>query len=199
MFAYCGNNPVMGYDPNGYVNGWGMVAGLLLVAASIGCIVASGGAATPVGSVLLLQAGAILGVTGVRTTTCAYEEAVMVMDVSVSAPFTSEKKGASLVIDFEENSFDLYGHYGYSASNGGSPATYSVGKVYNYEGSGGYADEFVNAGGSYQWLGVDYCRSPDLEPDSCYAKSITFGLPGTKGVSAYAGVDYFYQICYWEF
>ncbi len=198
MFAYCENNPVMGYDPSGYANGWGILAGITLIVAGIGCIVASGGAATSVGAALLIQAGTILGATGAVTTYCAAEESVMVVDVSTSGPIDADKKGVSLVIDFEASSFDLYGHYGYSASVGGSPVTYSVGKVYNYEGSGDYKDNFVNAGGSIGWIGGDYCRSPDLDPDSCNARSITFGLPGTKGAGAYVGADYFYQIGYWE-
>jgi hypothetical protein len=198
MFAYCNNNPVMGYDPTGYANGWGVFTGILLLAAGVSCIVASAGAATPVGTALMIQAGTLLGVTGVVTTGCAVEESVMVMDVSVSDPLSSEKKGMSLVIDFEDSSFDLYGHYGYSASTGGSPVTYSVGTVNNYENSGDYGDNFVNAGGSVGWFGVDYCRSPDLDPASCSAKSFTFGIPCTKGSGAYAGADFFYQIGYWE-
>lgn len=198
MFAYCNNNPVMGYDPTGYANVWGVFTGVLLLVAGVGCIAASGGAATPVGTALMLQAGALLGVTGLVTTDCAVEESVMVVDVSVSDPLSSEKKGLSLVIDFEDSSFDLYGHYGYSASIGGSPVTYSVGTVNNYKNSGDYGDNFVNAGGSVGWFGIDYCRSPDLDPASCSAKSFTFGLPGTKGTGAYIGADFFYQLGYWE-
>jgi len=198
LFAYCNNNPVMGYDPSGYVNEWGVFAGVLLIIAGVGCIAATGGAATPAGAALLMQAGVMLGATGYVTTKCAAQEAVMVIDVSASDPVTSEKKGASLVIDFEESSFDLYGHYGQTVSKGGSPITYAVGTVYNYEDSGDYSGAFVNAGGSVHWIGGDYCRSPDLDPKSCYAQSITFGLPGTKGAGAYVGADYFYQIAYWE-
>ena len=64
--------------------------------------------------------------------------------------------------------------------------------------SGDYSEEFVNVGGSAGWIGADYCRSPDLNPESCNAKSITFGLPGTKGFGGYVGADFFYQIAYWE-
>ena len=188
----------MGYDPSGYVNAWGILAGAALIVAGAGCIIASGGAATPIGAACWVQAGVLLGVTGVITTNCAAEESVMVVDVSASAPLTNVKKGASLVIDFQDDSFDLYGHYGYTSSVGGSPITYSAGKVYNYEESGDYSEEFVNIGGSYGWIGADYCRSPDLNPSSCNARSITFGLPGTTGAGAYVGADFFYQIYYLE-
>ena len=197
MFAYCNNNPVAGFDPSGYANGWGILAGALLIVAGVGCIFASGGAATPAGAALFVQAGVMLGVTGAITTDCAVEESVMVVDVSASDPFTAEKKGISLVIDFEDSTFDLYGHYGYTMSKGGSPITFSAGKVYNYENSGDYSGEFVNGGGYAGWIGGDYCRSPDVDPESCNARSITFGLPGTRGMGTYIGADYFFQLGYW--
>lgn len=34
MFAYCGNNPVMGYDPTGHWDWGGVIAGLIFVAIS---------------------------------------------------------------------------------------------------------------------------------------------------------------------
>ena len=47
---------------------------------------------------------------------------------------------------------------------------------------------------SLNWLGADYCRSPDTNIDSVSAFSATFGLPFTKGKNAYAGWDNYVQI-----
>ena len=35
MFAYCGNSPVMGYDPTGRINWEGFITGLVIVAAAV--------------------------------------------------------------------------------------------------------------------------------------------------------------------
>ena len=198
LFAYCANNPVMGYDPTGYVSWWGVLAGAALTVAGVAVAVASYGVGSPVGAALIMQGGALIAATGIVTTSCAIEESAMVIDVSVSDSSTGRKVGNSLVIDFEDETFDLYAHDGITASTpNGSPFTYAVGKVYNYEDIGDYGGAFVNGGASYDWFGVDYCRSPDLNPDSTYAKSFTFGLPGTKGVNGYVGWDYYYHIGAW--
>lgn len=65
MFAYCGNNPVMGYDPTGAVD-WGTFAegaGLMSVGVTaiiVAAAVASGGACVP----LLIAAGATFAAGG---------------------------------------------------------------------------------------------------------------------------------------
>ena len=198
LFEYCANNPVMGYDPTGYVSWWGVLAGAVLTVAGVAVAVASYGVGSPLGAALIMQGGALIAATGIVTTTCAIEESAMVIDVSVSDSSTGQKIGNSLVIDFEDETFDLYAHDGITASTpNGSPLTYSVGKVYNYDDIGDYGGAFVNGGASYNWFGVDYCRSPDLDPSSTYAQSFTFGLPGTTGVNGYVGWDYYYQIGSW--
>ena len=198
MIAYCGNNPVMGYDPAGYVNWWGVLAGAVLTIAGVAVAVASYGVGSPLAATLILEGGALIAATGIVTMDCAIEESAMVIDVSVSDSSTNHKIGNSLVIDFADNTFDLYAHDGGTASTpGGSPLTYSVGKVYNYDDIGDYGGAFVNGGISYDWFGVDYCRSPDLNPDSVYAESFTFGLPGTKCLNGYIGWDYYYPIGSW--
>ena len=66
MFAYCGNNPVMGYDPTGAVD-WGTFAegaGLVsvgLTALVVAAAVVSGGACVP----LLIAAGATFAAGGI--------------------------------------------------------------------------------------------------------------------------------------
>ena len=105
-----------------------------------------------------------------------------------------------LVIDFDDETADLYGHVGYSVPV--SPIgsfSYSVGTVFNYEEPGDYAGAFVNAGATYNWLGVDYCRSPDMNENSVSALSITFGIPGPSKFSGYLGIDDFWQIGCWDF
>ena len=196
MFAYCGNNPVMGYDPTGYVSWWGVLAGVVLTVAGVALAVASGGIGSPIGAALIFEGAALIATTGVATTVCAIEESAMVIDISAS--FDGRKVGNSLVIDFEDETFDLYAHDGFTASMpDGSPLTYSVGRVFNYDNIGDYGGEFVNVGGSCRWLGFDYCRSPDLDPNSTSARSITFGLPGTQKINGYVGWDYYYQIGSW--
>ena len=197
MYAYCSNNPVMGYDPTGYICWWGVLAGVALTVAGVAIAVASYGVGSPVGAALMLQGGALIAATGIVTTECAVTEATMVIDISTS---TSEgrKMGGSLVIDFEDETFDLYGHDGMTASTpNGSPITYSVGFVFNYDNIGDYGGPFINCGGSYRWFGIDYCRSPDLDPASTSAMSFTFGLPGTSKVSGYVGWDNYYHIGAW--
>ena len=91
--------------------------------------------------------------------------------------------------------FDLYGHTRATASTpGGSPVTYAVGIVNNYDSVEDYGGDFINAGVSYNWLGIDYCRAPNLNSNYVSAVSITFGLPWTTGVNGYIGWDYYFPI-----
>ena len=99
--------------------------------------------------------------------------------------------GASLVIDFENSTYDLYGHSGATVSKSFG-AAYAVGEVYNYEEIGDYGGAFINMGGSIKGFGIDYCRSPDLYADSVSARSWTFSAP--SGNSFYVGWDYYYPV-----
>lgn len=197
LFSYCSNNPVTGVDYTGYFNWGGFLTGVGITAVGIALIIATAGAAAPaVAAVAGVAIGAATVSTGVTMMEAAATDSVMVMDISVSMSGDGVKNGTSLVLDFGENTYDVYAHEGYTASNGGSPITYSTGIVFNYETVGDYGGPFVNAGGSCDWLGLDYCRSPDTNIDSVSAVSITFGLPGTKGVHCYVGWDNYRQITF---
>ena len=195
LFAYCSNNPVMGVDYIGYFHLGGFLAGVGITVVGIALIAATAGAATPA---VVALAGAVVGTatvsTGVTMMGAAATDSVMVIDASTSISGDGVKNGASLVLDFGESTYDVYAHGGYTVSKGGSPITYSTGIVFNYETVGDYGGPFVNVGGSYDWLGFDYCRSPDTNIDSVSAASITFGLPGTKGIGRYVGWDNYRQI-----
>ena len=196
LYVYCGNNPVMGYDPTGYVNWWGVAAAVTLVVAGIAVMALSAGMGTAAGVAMVSYAGLFIASSGVVVADCAFQESAMVVDVSVTN-VGNEKMGSSLVIDFEKNTFDLYSHIGVTTSYGSSsPLTISVGQVHNYQEIGDYGGEFINVGANFNSLGGDYCRAPNLDPDAVSATSITFGFP-TSGFSCYAGSDYYYHVKSW--
>ena len=65
LYAYCGNNPVMGYDPTGHWD-WNLFckvsAGVLLVGALIGATVFTGGIAGTIATIALsAAAGGFVG------------------------------------------------------------------------------------------------------------------------------------------
>jgi hypothetical protein len=74
LYSYCGNNPVMGYDPMGTFN-WGtFLKGALMVATAASAIaisIATFGAATPLAMAIVagvtLGAGVLTGVNGIAT------------------------------------------------------------------------------------------------------------------------------------
>ena len=159
--------------------------------------VASCGIGSPIGAVLVLEAGVLIGTTGAITTMCAIEESTMVLDASISNSTTSQKIGISLVIDFKNETFDLYGHEGITASTPGSPFSYSVGIVTNYEKPGDYGGTFYDCGITKDWIGLEYSKSPEFSSTAVRAASISFGIPGLSSFSAYAGIDYYYQLGCW--
>ncbi|MBR6411198.1 MAG: hypothetical protein IKS35_07430, partial [Clostridia bacterium] len=181
----------------GCVCWWGVLVGAAMAVIGLAVTVASCGIGSPLGATLVLEAGIIIGTTGMITTQCAIEESAMVIDASVSNRVTSQRTGLSLVIDFKNETFDLYGHEGLTASTPGSPVSYSVGIVHNYEKPGDYGGHFINCGLAYNGIGAEYSRSPDVSPNSVAAVSITFGLLGSSVATAYVGWDYYHQICTW--
>ena len=60
MFAYCNNNPIMGYDPTGTWDWGGVIIGLALVAAGI-ITVATAGTAAPVAATIVAAATTTTG------------------------------------------------------------------------------------------------------------------------------------------
>ena len=169
MFAYCGNNPVVGYDPTGLIN-WGGVAigfGLaILTVVAVATTIATAGAASPLLATTITTIGTAtsvaLGEAAFVTTVGAYTEAPVVYDVTVVGGH--DRAGASLVYDFGENTSEFYLHTG-AQNKSDISVTVGSGFVLNYEEPGAYAGEFidVNLSGEYKGasLGIDYCTSPE--------------------------------------
>ena len=184
MFAYCGNNPVMGYDPTGHWDWGGVITGLGIIAITT-AIVATCGIATVAGA---LVAGAAI-TTGAVTTYAAATDSVMVADLSYSYQKSGPlyaKGGISLVIDFEQDESNLYVHggggYGYS-----SGVSYSTGIVSNYEEPQDYSGAFADVSITNN-IGIDHCWTPqDGIVNSTQATCITF----SPGLSYGIGYDHF--------
>ncbi len=171
MFAYCENDPIAQSDPTGEFNLWGFVLGLAEVAVGIAIAPLDGGATF---------------YTGCVTTVAAATEEVMVIDASVS--YCGNKEGACVVIDFGNNTYDTYMHYGTYAGTDLSPTfTYSVGFVGNYNQIGDYGGHFIEGDVSVGPLGLSSCGDPD-NPNGAYASCITVST-SISPISASVGYD----------
>ena len=168
MYAYCENNPVMGYDPSGMINWGGVFAGIVIGAIAVAAVavtVATAGAASPlvaaVGTAVGTTVSAALVEASVVTTAGAIAEAPVVYDVTVVGG--DDRAGASLVYDFSENTSDFYLHTGKQSKEDLS-LTFGSGFVFNYDEPGDYAGEFLDVSASTDYkgasLGIDYCTSP---------------------------------------
>ena len=186
LFAYCGNNPVTGYDPTGHWDWGGILVGLSIIA-SVAITVATCGIASPLAAVF---AGAAV-TTGVVTTYAAATDSTMVIDVSYSyqiTPNTYGKGGASLVIDFEEDEMNVYAHGG-GGRGISSGMSYAVGLVGNYEEAKDYSEYFVDIGVGMN-IGIDHGWDPRVPYDvATNSISVTF----SSGFSFNAGIDYYYK------
>ena len=162
---YCGNDPINKYDPTGHF----AISTLVLII---------------VGAAVLTTAGAI--------TYGAVTDTPVVLDFSVSAGMgagVGGKVGMSIVLDFKNDSFGFYPHYGYyyGAKYNTFGFSYSVGLISNYENEGDYAGPFVDFGGGF-YGGIDHCYNPRYPYDNAVrASSITFG----NNIGAYYGYDYY--------
>jgi len=165
MFVYCNNNPVMYTDPTGEF----AISTLVLVIAGIA---------------VLTTASAI--------TYGAITDTPVVLDISLSVGVGADvgvKVGLSVVLDFKNESFGFYPHYGcyYGMKFNAIGVSYSVGLISNYENEGDYAGPFTSMGGGYL-VGIDHCYDPRYDHDGTVkANSLTFG--NNKGV--YYGYDYY--------
>ena len=183
LYAYCGNNPVMGYDPTGHWDWGGVVIGLGIIAATV-VTVATFGVATPVGG--LIATAAI--VTGTAMTYAAATDSTMVIDMSISHQVdeTYGKTGGSIVIDFKNDEANFYTHCGIGVGVGDG-LSYSVGLVSNYDEPSDYALHFVdvNAGNK---IGIDHCWNPMEDYNTATkATSITFSSSYGGGI----GYDFY--------
>ena len=100
LFAYCNNNPVMGYDPTGNWD-WG---GVLVGAALIGTGVAIGIWGGPLSLAGAAAVGYVIDM-GLVTCYAAATDSAMVVDVSGSTGAAAYyfKGGTSAVIDFGDD------------------------------------------------------------------------------------------------
>ena len=211
MFAYCNNNPVMGYDPTGLVNLGGVAIGIglaLLTVAAVAITVVTAGAASPLVATATVAIGTAVSValaeSAITTTIGAVNEAPVVYDLTVTCG--NQRNGCSLVHDYETNVSDVYLHDG-KTSNGAYGTTYGTGLVYNYDKPGDYAGTFYDASVSGKLnnadLGVDFCTDPInlqsgfSEGGGSYAWLLTSGLstptPGIQRRITY-GIDYYWQV-----
>ena len=210
MFAYCNNNPIMGYDPTGLVNWGGVAAGVgigILSVFAIAATVATAGAASPllaaVGSAVGMAMSAALVEASVVTTVGAVQEAPIVYDVTVTNGH--DKIGCSLVYDFGANTTDIYLHEGVQSYNDYG-ATFGSGFVFNYDSPGDYAGEFYDVSYSTNVkganVGIDGCTDPqNLQGTTSGSSAILF----TSGLSASISInkgpnfsyDYYWQVAYY--
>ena len=148
LFIYCGNNPVMGYDPAGTWNWGGFILGLGIVAATV-ITVATFGVGSAAGAMVAMAAIA----TGTTMMAAAATDSTLVIDVSASLSDGKEtvSAGLSLVIDFDSGGVELYGHVGVAGGNS-TGITYSTGIVSNYDGYGSYGELFAQGGVSFLGL-----------------------------------------------
>ena len=193
LFAYCGNNPVMGYDPTGHWNWGGVIAGLGIIAGTV-ITVATFGIGSPIGAII---AGAAIA-TGAVTTYAAATDSTMVVDLSYSKqvlPNYYEKGGGSVVIDFKNDNANFYPHIGFGKGYSDG-LSYSVGMVDNYEHPDDYAKHFIDINVGYN-AGFDHCWNPLEKHDSAtQATAVTFSSGSSYGV----GYDYYFgpkQILDW--
>ena len=178
LFVYCGNNPVIGYDPTGHWDWGGVIVGASILAAGV-IALASCGTGTPVAAMLVATA---VATTGAVTTYAAATDSAMVVDVSAAAyVFTGKKAGASIVIDFKEDEANLFSHGVDTVQNSvGINISYSVGMVSNYTKPEDYAGPFVstNVGLSESNvnIGLEHCWNPKVDYGiATKATTISFG------------------------
>ena len=184
MFAYCGNNPVTGYDPTGYWNWRGVLAGLAIFAvgvATLALTVATAGTATPVAAAAISTVGTLASTatitTGYVVTTGAATDSTIVADFTFS--FAGERRGVSIVTDFGDNTCEIYTHPGRGTSDAPG-VSYSVGFVKEYDGLGDYGGEFVEGGVSVAGYSISYSQDPGKNPNTgCRAICIGFSTPGS--------------------
>jgi hypothetical protein len=205
MFAYCGNNPVMGYDPMGAFDLGGFLTGVAIVvvgAAVIGLTVVTAGAATPLAAVAITSVGTALGVaaieTGASITAAAATDSTAVLDFSYSNGATSTKYGYSAVIDFGNDTAEFYTHTGAMASSSYGCA-YGAGLVFNYNDLGDYGGSFVDFSGSTNYRGADYgidvCWDPSGKGAAAVLGTVGISIPGSTDCSPIiAGYDYYISI-----
>ena len=185
LFTYCGNNPVMGYDPYGCWDFWGVATGLTLIAVGVAAFIVC-----PI-TVPGMIATAIVMTTGVTTTYAAATDSALVIDLSYSSQITPDtygKVGASIILDYGRDGVYLYPHMGVGKGFS-SGLSYAPGMVKNFEDPEDYAEWFIDVNGGYN-LGVDHCWDPRVKHDEAtQATAVSVG----SGTSFGIGVDWYFR------
>ncbi|MCB9498817.1 MAG: RHS repeat-associated core domain-containing protein [Bacillales bacterium] len=192
LYAYCGNNPVMGYDPEGKWN-WkkfaiALAVSIVIVAVTVAIVVAT----TATGGLAMLIIGAAV-TTGVVLSYAAGAEKTVVIDLSCY--LWDVGGGNSLVIDFKNDSCELYSHGGFVMGDSPMAISFSVGLVDNYKGKRGYEGPFMKIGGGYK-IGIEHAFDPTKPYDETVrATTVTF----SNSFGVYAGFDYYTSLFYFNF
>ncbi|MBP5407848.1 MAG: RHS repeat-associated core domain-containing protein [Bacilli bacterium] len=210
LWCYCGNNPVVGYDPNGQWNRkkflvTTVVCAVVATAIIAATIATAGGltaAITPVILTTAIKASATVTIaatiaTAVAVPISAGMEQVVALDLSLVGQTKlgiSEKMGLTLLMDFENGRSEIYGHTGTAISFSRTQSigpSYSLGIVKGYEKPGDYEGPFYSKGIYAKGFGLDYSYDPRRDKDETVrATSLTFG----QGTGVYAGKD---DYTYW--
>ena len=176
LFAYCNNNPVMGYDPTGNWDWGGVLVGAGLMGTSIVAAAVLAIFGGPVSTPVILATAGVFAAGAVVTYAAATDSAIVV-DISGAAMSPLQpvyrKAGASAVIDFKNDNVNVYPHLGLGV---GIPSSLgiSAGLVKNYEEPENYAGPFIGGNIGY-WLGVDHCWDPRKKhAEATQATSATF-------------------------
>ena len=108
LFAYSGNNPVMGYDPTGNWDWGGVLVGAGIICLGVGAAILGG----PLSAAGAAAIGYVI-YTGSITCYAAATDSIMVVDTSgaLGVPLYG-KGGMSAVIDFVSDNINLYSHLG---------------------------------------------------------------------------------------
>ena len=202
MFAYCGNNPVTAYDPTGEWSWGGVLAGLATIAVGVAAValtVATAGAAAPLAGAAITTVGTLASsavlTTGATVTYAAATDSTAVIELGYNA--NHDRKGISLVMDFNngtDDTFEVYGRTGFTTASG-IDTTYTVGIVKGYRGRDSYSGEFVGVSGSPKsGYSIDYCQSPNEKPGrGARAMTASFSI-GTSCNRFALSYDYYVPI-----
>ena len=189
MFAYCGNNPVSGYDPTGRWDWGGVLTGIAFIAIGVAVIavtVATAGAAAPLAAAAISTAGLLVGTAAIETgcaiTAAAATDEPAVIDLSFSDGGNRNKKGVSLVVDYKNDTAEIYSHNGKTTSST-SGISYGAGVVNNYTGLGSYGGSFIDISTSTKVKGVDFGM------DVCFSPSAVSGNDGTSALLMTVGLS----------
>ena len=202
LYSYCGNNPILGYDPDGtwsWKKFWCVVAVVAIAAVVVAATIATAGAVASAVPALATVATAVATkvtvaaiVTAVNVTVAACTESVVALDFSFSLGFIlNGKVGATILFDFKNERTELYTHIGgYLGNSKCFNFSYTASFVGNYNEERGYEGPFIFGGITYNGYGLDVCSGPEL--GDAYGVGVTIGTG--KGIGGYAGYDkYIYR------